>query len=496
MTLLEATGISKRFGGFEALKTQDFTLETGEVRAVIGSNGAGKTTMIKILTGAHTPTTGQVVVESQTLAGGPAGHIAGGISCIYQHSSLSPNLSVAENLFLGKHPRGRLGLISYKTMVDRAEALISANATQVAPNDLVGDLPTVKQKEVEILKALAQDAKVILMDEPTAWLSFPEVERLHKTIRMLKSQNVAVVYISHIMDEIFRVCDTATVLRDGALVWEGVVADTDRAQVVSHMLGPQQADTTRHSVNAKVGDIILSAEGLTRKGIFEDINLSLSKGEIFCLTGLIGSNRTEVVRCLFGADRLDAGTITIRGKKVDIRSPRHAMANGIAFVPEDRRQEGLFLDHDMAENLLAAALPKFLRRMMLRTSAMTRAADVSIAGLNIQPPDREKVVGTLSGGNQQKVLLGKWLQTKPEIIILDEPTVGVDVGAKNDIYRALQDLKSEGVAILVVSSDVEEVQLIADRIAIMSKGRIVSETDAASCSHNELVARISGATAS
>ncbi len=492
MSLLHATGISKRFGSFEALKRMDFTLRFGEVRAVIGSNGAGKTTMIKILTGVHTPTTGEVRVGNATLSGGPSGHIAGGIACSYQHSSLSPNLTVAENLFLGNQPRGRLGLVSRSTMLQNAEALIAANGTQVSPVDLVGDLPTVKQKEVEILKALALDAQVILMDEPTAWLSFPEVERLHETIRLLKSQGVAVVYISHIMDEIFRVCDTVSVLRDGALVWEGNVAETGRAQVVGHMLGPGQTDTTRQSLGAVIGEEILSTKRLTRKGVFEDINLNLRKGEILCLTGLIGSNRTEVVRCLFGAEQPDGGTITLRGSEIKLRSPRHAMEQGIAFVPEDRRQEGLFPSHSMMENLLAAALPKFVRRFLLRASDMVAAANKSIQALNIQPPSPEKIVGTLSGGNQQKVLLGKWLETAPEIVILDEPTVGVDVGAKRDIYRVLQELRTRGAAILVVSSDVEEVQIIADRIAIMSEGRLIRELDAVRCSHEDLVAQISG----
>ncbi|MCY4333825.1 MAG: sugar ABC transporter ATP-binding protein [Litoreibacter sp.] len=492
MSVLNASGISKTFGTFEALKSQDFTLEAGEVRAVIGSNGAGKTTMIKILTGAHAPTTGQVMVDGTALSGGPAGHIAGGIACIYQHSSLAPNLSVAENLFLGQHPRGRFGLISRKEMINRAQALINTHGTQVSPNDLVADLPTVKQKEVEILKALMRSAKVILMDEPTAWLSFREVERLHDTIRKLMAQGVAVVYISHIMDEIFRICDTASILRDGALVWEGQVAETDRAQVVGHMLGPGQADTKRAAATTKAGAEILSIQGLGRKGYFEDINLSLRKGEIVCLTGLIGSNRTEMVRCLFGTDRPDSGTITLHGKEVRISSPREAMSLGIALVPEDRRQEGLFLSHTMSENLLAAALPKFLQRHMLQRAPMAQAANSNIAGLNIQPPDPEKVVGTLSGGNQQKVLLGKWLETTPEIVILDEPTVGVDVGAKNDIYSAMQELKGKGAAILVVSSDVEEVQLIADRILIMSKGKIAQEM-APDSPHEELVAQISGA---
>ncbi|MCV6577273.1 MAG: sugar ABC transporter ATP-binding protein [Cohaesibacter sp.] len=495
MSMLQARKISKRFGNFEALKALDFTLQAGEVRAVIGSNGAGKTTMIKILTGAHAPTTGEVIVDGERLGGGPAGHIEGGIACIYQHSSLSPNLSVAENLFLGHHPRGPFGLIDRKAMMAKAQALISANATQISPHALVGSLPTVKQKEVEILKALALDARVILMDEPTAWLSFPEVERLHDTIRRLSARGVAVVYISHIMNEIFRVCETATILRDGALVWEGAVADTDRAQVVGHMLGPGQADTERLSAKCEIGDEILATKGLRRNGAFEDINLTLRKGEILCLTGLIGSKRTEVVRCLFGADQPDGGTITLRGKTVKLASPRQAIEQGIALVPEDRRAEGLFLSHTITDNVLAAALPKFLRHILLRKPAMKKTVDATIKRLNIQPPDPEKIVGTLSGGNQQKVLLGKWLETDPDIVILDEPTVGVDVGAKNDIYRVMHELKARGVAILVVSSDVEEVQLIADRIVIMSDGRIVRELDAAHVSHEELVAEISGATA-
>lgn len=492
MTFLHAQGISKRFGKFSALKNMDFSLNAGEVRAVIGSNGAGKTTLIKILTGAHAPTTGKVHLDGRRLNKGPANHIAGGIACIYQHSSLSPQLNVAENLFLGNHPRGKFGLVSYKTMIEKAEKLIAANNTEVSPHTIVAKLPTVKQKEVEILKALVLNAKVILMDEPTAWLSFQEVERLHHTIRKLKSQGVAIVYISHIMDEIFRVCDTASVLRDGALVWSGRVADTNHKQIVGHMLGFEQTIKPRKTERKKTAIPILQTHGLTRDGAFSDINLQLCQGEIVCLTGLIGSGRTEVARCLFGVDQPTSGTIMLRDKPIKLRSPRHAMSEGIALVPEDRQQEGLFLSHNMTENLSSAALPNFVRHILLRQADMTKATEKAVHTLHINPPNLEKTAASLSGGNQQKLLLGKWLEIEPAIIILDEPTVGVDVNAKNDIYQMLQKLKTKGVAILVISSDIEEVQRIADRIFILSSGKLTHEFDASHFSHKDLVAKISG----
>ncbi|MEO9821246.1 MAG: sugar ABC transporter ATP-binding protein [Paracoccaceae bacterium] len=494
-TVLEAKGVSKTFGDFQALHPLDLHLKAGEVRALVGGNGAGKTTLVKIITGAHAPTTGSISVEGVPLPGGdPAKHISGGIACIYQHSSLAPNLTVAENLFLGRHPRNRVGLIKKREMIRFATKLIADHATDVSPHDLVSSLPTVKQKEVEILKALALNSKVILMDEPTAWLSFPEVERLHETIRRLKSTGMAIVYISHIMDEIFRVCDTATVLRDGQLAWEGDVASSDRASMVRHMLGDGGTDTSVGNKTKTEGVTeILRVENLTRAGSFDNVGFSLNRSEILCISGLIGSGRSELVRCLFGADQPDSGQIFLDGQSLRIRSPRHAISLGIGFVPEDRRLQGLFLNHSVKENIIAAALQDFVTKLLfLRKRANSRAND-AVQTLNIQPQDSEKIVGTQSGGNQQKVLLAKWLEIAPAIIILDEPTVGVDVGAKNDIYKELQKLKENGVAVLVVSSDIEEVHNIADRVLVMSNGQMSESLNGHDMTHKDLVARISGA---
>jgi len=492
--VLDASGVSKAFGSFQALKPMDFRLGAGEVRGLVGSNGAGKTTLVKILTGAHAATTGSVSVAGKTLPGGdPAAHIAGGIACIYQHSSLAPNLTVAENLFLGRHPAGIFGFVDRGALKRRAERLIIENRLDVSADDLVGALPPVKRKEVEILKALGLDSKVILMDEPTAWLSRREVARLHDIIRQLRARGVAIVYISHMMDEIFQICDTVSVMRDGVPVWEGEVADTDRGRIVAHMLGDGGGDVSdTRKTRAAGGPGILEVSGLWRKGMFQDIGFTLRKGEILCIGGLVGSGRTELARCLFGADRPDGGTIDLRGITTRIRSPRHAISLGIGFVPEDRHAQGLFLEHTIGENVIAAALPKFVRHMFFARSVARATADRAIDRLSVRPPDPDKVVGRLSGGNQQKVLLGKWLETEPEIIILDEPTVGVDVGAKKDIYDALQDLKRHGAAVLVVSSDVEEIQTIADRVHVMVAGRLGESLDGHMIAHADLVSRIGG----
>ena len=491
---LAALNISKSFDGFIALNNLDFTLQSGEVRALVGSNGAGKTTLIKILTGAHAPSTGTISINGKQLPGGdPAAHISGGISCIYQHTSLAPNLTVAENLFLGNHPTNRFGLLDKKEMKRRAQQLIKDNETDVSPNDLVADLPTVKQKEVEILKALAANSSVILMDEPTAWLSFPEVQRLHDTIRRLKKTGVTIVYISHMMDEIFRVCDNATVLRDGKLVWQGSVAETDRSSMVQHMLGDGGQDTSNERRNeVEKGQKTLKVSNLSRENLFSEANFSLYQGEILCITGLIGSKRSELLQCLFGVAQPDKGQIFLHGIPQKIDTPRLAIQLGIGLVPEDRRMQGLFLSHSIEENHVAASLGDFVNRGLFnRKRVRTRAQD-TIRQLNIKPDDVKKTVGNLSGGNQQKVLLGKWLETAPDILILDEPTVGVDVGAKNDIYQVLQAFKEEGGAVLIVSSDVEEVQNIADRVLVMANGKLSASFDAQALSHEELVAKISG----
>jgi len=355
-----------------------------------------------------------------------------------------------------------------------------------------------KPKEVEILKALAPDARVILMDEPTAWLAASEVTKLHDTVRMLKTRGVDIVYISHVLDEIFAVCDTMTIMRDGKVIAESAVADIDRPRVVHLMVGEKLARESARAAHEKRhpcgnGEIRLRAQNLTKHGVFTDISFDLYAGEILCITGLIGSKRTELIRTLFGSDRFDGGALEIEGRPASFSSPAGAIASGIGFVPEDRHREGLMLDMTMTENLAMATLDRFRRGLLLKRRQMTETGKRTISNLSIQPPDGSRPVKLLSGGNQQKVLVGKWLNRAPRILILDEPTVGVDVGAKAEIYTILRRERERGAAILVVSSDLEEVLTIADRIGVMVAGRLVAVHDADKTELHEIVQEVGGA---
>lgn len=496
--LLRGTGLSKTYGNLLALKDADIQVMPGEVRALIGSNGAGKSTLIKILTGAIMPTSGTVEIGGERAPLGDTREmIRRGVACIYQHANLAPSMSVLDNIFLGRQPTWRLGLVDTKRQRRQAQELLRRHGIELDLDAAVGDLPTVKQKEVEIMKALTLDARVILMDEPTGWLAGSEVEKLHSTIRALKARGLAIVYISHVLDEIFAVCDTMTIMRDGAVIAENTVAETDRPRVVNLMVGEKLARESAQAALHKrqprgTGEIRLKARNLSKKGVFHDVSLDLYAGEILCITGLIGSKRTELVRTLFGSDRFDTGTIEIDGKPVSLPAPTYAMARGIGFVPEDRHRDGLMLGMTVTENLAMATLDSYRRGLFLDRGKMFVAGQKAIAGLSIQPPDGSRPVKLLSGGNQQKVLVGKWLGRAPRILILDEPTVGVDVGAKAEIYRILRREREIGAAVLIVSSDIEEVMTIADRIIVMVSGRIVATHDADAVSRDEIVREIGG----
>ena len=501
LPLLRGSGLAKIYGNLVALDDTDFAVNPGEVRALIGSNGAGKSTLIKILTGAVTPTRGSVEISGQIAPlGDPSEMIRRGVACIYQHSNLAPAMSALDNIYLGRQPTRRFGFVDTRRQRLEAEKLLAHHGIDIDLDARVGTLSTVKQKEVEILKALALDARVILMDEPTGWLAGADVARLHDTIRMLKARGVGIVYISHVLDEIFAVCDTVTIMRDGRVVAESAVAEIDRPRLVHLMVGEklarESADAALHQRRPRgTGAVRLSARGLGKSGVFADVSFDLHAGEIFCLTGLIGSRRTELVRTLFGSDRFDSGTLEIDGRAVAPRNPLDGMSLGVGFVPEDRHREGLMLDMNVTENLAMATLERHCRGPLLSRSGMVRAGRKAIEDLSVQPRDGSKVVRLLSGGNQQKVLVGKWLSRSPRILILDEPTVGVDVGAKAEIYAILRREREQGAAILIVSSDLEEVMTVADRIGVMVSGRLVAVHDAGTVGMADIVREIGGGSA-
>ena len=499
--LIRGVGLTKVYGHLVALRDANLTVMPGEARGLIGSNGAGKSTLIKILTGAVAPTRGTVEIAGEAAPlGDPKEMIRRGVACIYQHANLAPAMSVLDNIFLGRQPTLGFGFVDRARQRREAVALIERHGVDLDLDAPVGSLPTVKQKEVEIMKALALDARVILMDEPTGWLAASEVAKLHATIRTLKSQGVGVVYISHVLDEVFAVCDTLTIMRDGRTVAESRVADIDRPQVVHLMVGEKLARESEAAGREKrrprgSGEIRLSARNLTKRGVFKDVSFDLYAGEVFCITGLIGSKRTELVRTLFGSDRFDSGALEVDGRPASFAAPAHAIARGIGFVPEDRRREGLMLEMTMTENLAMATLDRFRRGLLMSQRGMSEAGRRVISSLSIQPPDGTKPVNLLSGGNQQKVLVGKWLVRAPHILILDEPTVGVDVGAKAEIYAILRRERDSGAAVLVVSSDLEEVMTLADRIAVMVSGRLVAVHDADAIGMDDLVREVGMAAA-
>ena len=496
--LIEARGLSKNYGRVTVLSDTNFKVNAGEIRALVGSNGAGKSTLVKILTGAINPTSGSVKINGKdTQLGRPTEMIRHGIACIYQHSNLAPAMTVLDNIFLGRQPTKRIGFLDLKRQRREAEALLRRNHIEIDLDALVSTLPTVKQKEVEILKALALNARVLLMDEPTGWLAAADVAKLHSTIRVLKSKGVGIVYITHMLDEIFSVCDTASIMRDGRIISEAAVENISRPKLVELMVGEKLA---RDSVQAAqverkpkgTGRVRLSAQGLTKNGVFTDISLDLFAGEIFCITGLIGSKRTEFLHTLFGSDQFDSGELKIDSRAVSFKSPTEAISNGVGFVTEDRHREGLMLGLSTGDNLIMATLNRFQRFWLLKRGKIRADTRRMISNLNIQPPDSAKTVKLLSGGNQQKVLLGKWLNLKPGILLLDEPTVGVDVGAKAEIYATLRAERDRGAAVLVVSSDLEEVMTIADRIGVMVSGRLVAIHDANKVSVSEVIGEIGG----
>ena len=495
-TLLQAHGLTKVYGTLTALQNAGLTLMPGEVRALIGANGAGKSTLIKILTGAVTPTSGSVSLDGKALPlGRPEEMIRHGIACIYQHSNLAPAMSVLDNICLGRQPIRRFGLLDRPRQRRDVTALLDRYGIDLDPDALVGTLPTVKQKEVEIAKALALDARVLLMDEPTGWLAASEVRRLHDTIRMLKARGVGVVYISHLLDEIFTICDSMTIMRDGRVIAESAVADITRVQVIEKMVGDRLARESAAAAKTErrargTGQVRLKVEGLGLRGVFRDVSFDLHAGEILCITGLIGSKRSEMIHALFGSAPHDSGKILLDGQPVAFRSPAQAIAGGMGLVPEDRHRDGLMLGMVVTENLVMAMLNRFRRGIFLRRGAVTGGVKTTIAALNIQPPGGDALVGRLSGGNQQKVLIGKWLNLAPGVLILDEPTVGVDVGAKAEIYAILRAERDRGAAVLVISSDLEEVMTVADRIGVMVAGRLVWVEDAATLSMQRLVVGI------
>ncbi len=476
MPVLEMRGIAKSYPGVVALSGVDFSVLPGEVHALIGENGAGKSTLMKILAGADTKDAGNILIDgAEVRIDNPHEAMRLGVSIIYQEFNLVPYMNAAENIFLGREPASVIpGVIDFGRMYADAEKIIDELGVAVNVRAPMNRLSVAQQQMVEIAKATSRKSRIIAMDEPSATLTDHELENLFALIRRLKADGVSIIYISHRLEEIFEIADRVTVLRDGALVATKEVADTDRADIIRMMVGRELGETfPKQQIEA--GPVALQVKNLTRTGALEDVSFSVKQGEILGIAGLVGAGRTEVARAIFGADPIDSGQILIYGKPVEIRSPRHAISLGIGLVTEDRKALGLVLGMAVRENISLANLNILTRLGFIRRGREREVAEGYVEDILIKTPSIEQAVQNLSGGNQQKVVLAKWLFTKSRVLIFDEPTRGIDVGAKTEIYQLMNRLAESGAAIIMISSELPEVLGMSDRILVMHEGRLAGE---------------------
>jgi rhamnose transport system ATP-binding protein len=468
-------GVSRSYGAIQALRDATMALIPGEVRALMGENGAGKSTMVKMLTGVERPTSGQVFIDGEPVTlHSTADARDAGIAVILQEPTLFPDLTVAENVVMGRHPRRSFGRIDRPAMRKLVQDLLGRLGVELDPDRPVQGLSIADQQIVEIAKAMSFDARVLIMDEPTAALSGNEVERLFRVVRALKARNAAVLFISHRLEEVYEICDTVTVMRDGALVHDGLLADLPEDELVRKMVG-RDISQLFPKADAVAGEVVLEVEGLEREGVFYDATFNVRAGEIVALAGLVGAGRSEVAQAIFGVDRATGGTVTMLGNDLPLAKPTAAVAAGIAFVPEDRRQQGLVMSMSIERNATLARLHDVRKRGLLSTKREHSETEQWAKRLQLKYGDLSDPVGTLSGGNQQKVVLAKWLGTEPRLLIIDEPTRGIDVGTKSEVHRLIGELASEGLAVLMISSELPEVLGMADRVLVMFEGRITAE---------------------
>ncbi|MRG59732.1 ATP-binding cassette domain-containing protein [Agromyces sp. CFH 90414] len=466
---------AKTFGPVVALADGTVELRAGEIHALVGENGAGKSTLVKILAGLYHPDAGDFQVAGRPVAfRSVADSKAAGISVIYQEPTLFPDLTVAENIFIGRQPRGALGLISRKAMRSAARELFDQLGVPIDPDRIAEGLSIADQQIIEIAKALSLDARVLIMDEPTAALSGVEVERLFAVARSLRDRGAGILFISHRFDEVFALTDRITVMRDGRYIATHDTASVRVEQIVREMVG-RDIDQLFPKEEAVIGNAMLRVKGLARAGVFSGIDLEVRTGEIVALAGLVGAGRTEVARAVFGIDPYDEGTVELAGRRLKPGDPQAAIDAGAGFVPEDRRKQGLVMDLSVARNLTLTLRNSLARFGLIDARREQRTAAEWSKRLQVKTGSQEYAVSTLSGGNQQKVVLAKWLATEPKLLIVDEPTRGIDVGTKSDVHRLLSDLAGRGIAILMISSELPEVLGMADRVLVMHEGRITAE---------------------
>ncbi|BAU13541.1 ABC transporter-like protein [Leptolyngbya sp. NIES-3755] len=475
--VLEMKGITKRFNGVPALQNVNLTLYPGEVHALMGENGAGKSTLMKILAGAYIADEGEIWVNGQRLnVTDPGIARRAGINLIYQELNVAPNLTVAENMFMGSEiSRGQV--LDREGMKREATRVLQSLGASFSPDDVVANLSIAEQQQVEIARALKDNSRILVMDEPTAALSERETERLFEVIHRLRRDGIAIVYISHRMEEVYALADRVSVLRDGQYIGTLDRSEISPERLVQMMVGRSMQGFYEHEHSTHQGNVVLEVRQISDGRKVQPTDLVLRAGEIVGLAGLVGAGRTELSRLIFGADPKVSGEVFLNGKKVEIHSPGDAIKAGIGYVPEDRKDQGLFLEMSSGQNITLNMLKEDSKAGVVNWKALGRIANNAVDNFNIRLANLEIRAMDLSGGNQQKLLLARWLAIKPRVLLLDEPTRGVDIGAKSEIYRIISDLAKTGVAVLMVSSELPEVIGLSDRVLVMRQGRIVGEID-------------------
>ena len=478
--ILEFKGISKHFPGVVALRDVSFGIRKGTTHVIVGENGAGKSTLLKVINGLYKADTGEVLLDGKPLnAGGPVDALKAGISMIYQELNIVPEMTVLENMYLGREIMTRAGLMDHKAMAAKAREFLDQQG--LGHYDITRKMKSLSVAEaqmIEIVKAISVDAKVILMDEPTSSLTESEVNYLFAKIAELKKQGISIIFISHKMDEIFRVADYITVLRDGQHIRTMAAPETDIPRIIEMMVGRKMNEVypPKHS---QIGEEVFRLERYTQYGVFDDVSFSLRRGEILGFAGLVGAGRTEIARAIMGMDPHESGEMYIFGQKAHIRDVNDAIAAGLSMVPEDRRRQGLVLIHSVTENISLVAHRHVFHSEWVHYKGLRQIVDRMVKLMSIKAPSVQTKVETLSGGNQQKVVLGKWLAIEPKILLLDEPTRGIDVGTKYEIYKLMHQMCAQGVSIMLFDSDLEELLGMSDRILVVNKGRICGEFDRA-----------------
>ena len=473
--ILEIRGVAKRFDATQALEDVSLSLHAGEIHALLGENGAGKSTLIKIITGVHQPDSGQILLGGQPVTIRSAAEAQRlGVAAIYQEPLLFPDLNVAENIFISHQDRG--AVVGWRAMFREAEKILAELGMTLDVRKPARGLTLAAQQSVEIAKAISLNVRVLIMDEPTASLSAHEVQELFKLVRDLKRQGVAILFVSHRMEEVFEIADRITVFRDGRLISTRTRLEATPQRAIADMVG-REIDLTKARTTCARKDVVLSVADLGRQGVFEGVNFDLHRGEVLGFAGLIGAGRTDVGLALFGIEPATSGRILLGGKPVTVRTARDGMSLGIAYVSEDRRQLGLVLPMSIFANITLPVLRRYLSRLgLVRTGLERRTADTFRDRLAIRTPSVDLEVAKLSGGNQQKVMLSKWLNTNPSVLILDEPTRGVDVGSKAEVHAIIGQLAAEGIGVIVISSDLPEVLVLSDRVLVMREGPADGDT--------------------